>query len=244
MNLARANLNATLRTRILGILIFTLLLVACGSSDLSSFGSPDDDESYWPTELDFFQAWGLREPKERLPRDAESTFQQYVSLWVAKIVTTRGQLNKESFSSLVSESSPNLGFSYFQALLNLSESDQTTAPWLFYPQTRTESIVGCRLVYSAARHRSGVSVEFFVGSLAEYCTETAWPEYASSTDSDEDWIQYLNRRLGGAVEISPGLYSNVPLTHPFSTPTPQELQTEREENRRWKLPIFGVPSDK
>ena len=203
MNLARANLNATLRTRILGILFFTLLLVACGSSDLSSFGSPDDDESYWPTELDFFQAWGLREPKERLPRDAESTFQQYVSLWVAETVTTRGQLNKESFSSLVSESSPNLGFSSFQAmtpLLNLSASDQTTAPWLFYPQTRTESIVGCGLVYSAARHLHGVSVEFFLGSLAEYCTGTAWPEYASSTDSDEDWIQYLNRRNGPLVE--------------------------------------------
>jgi len=198
MNLARAKLNATSRTRILGILIFTLLLVACGSSDVSSFGSPDDDESYWPTELDFFQAWGLREPKERLPRDAESTFQQYVSLWVVETVITRGQLNNESFSSLVSEPSPNLGFSSFQAmtpLLNLSESDQTTAPWLFYPQTRTESIVGCGLVYSAARHRGGVAVEFFVGSLAEYCTGTAWPEYASSTDSDEDWIQYLNRRL-------------------------------------------------
>jgi len=37
-------------------------------------------------------------------------------------------------------------------------------------------------------------VEYFAGSLGEYCTETAWPEYASSTDSDEDWIQYLNRR--------------------------------------------------
>ena len=198
MNLARANLNATLRTRILGILIFTLLLVACGSSDLSSFGSPDDDESYWPTELDFFQAWGLREPKERLPRDAESTFQQYVSLWVVETVITRGQLNNESFSSLVSESSPNLGFSSFHAmtaLLNLPESDQTTAPWLFNPHTRAESIVGCGLAYSAVRHRRGVVMDFFVGSLAEYCTGTAWPEYASSTDSDEDWIQYLNRRL-------------------------------------------------
>ena len=176
MNLARANLNATLRTRILGILFFTLLLVACGSSDLSSFGSPDDDESYWPTELDFFQAWGLREPKERLPKDAESTFQQYVALWVAETVITSGQLNKESFSSLVSESSHDLGLSSFQAmtlLLNLSESDQTTALWLFYPQTRSESIVGCGLAYSAKRHRSGVSVEFFVGSLAEYCTGTA-----------------------------------------------------------------------
>ena len=222
MNLARANLNATLRTRILGILIFTLLLVACGSSDLSSFGSPDDDESYWPTELDFFQAWGLREPKERLPRDAESTFQQYVSLWVAEIVTTRGELNKESFSSLVSESSPNLGFSSFQAmtpLLNLSETAQTTAFWLFYPQTRTESIVGCGLVYSAARHRKGVAMEFFVGSLAEYCTETAWPEYASSTDSDEDWIQYLNRRNG-------------PLVEPTRTPLEEKLYGSTES-------IFG-----
>ena len=222
MNLARANLNATLRTRILGILIFTLLLVACGSSDWSSFGSPVDDESYWPTELDFFQAWGLREPKEKLPKDAESTFQQYVSLWVAETVITRGQLNKESFSSLVSESSPNLGFSSFQAmtpLLNLSEAAQTTAFWLFYPQTRTESIVGCGLVYSAARHRKGVAMEFFVGSLAEYCTETAWPEYASSTDSDEDWIQYLNRRNG-------------PLVEPTRTPLEEKLYGSTES-------IFG-----
>jgi hypothetical protein len=201
MNLARANLNATLRTRILGILIFTLLLVACGSSDLSSFGSPDDDESYWPTELDFFQAWGLREGYGPLPRDVESAFQQYVSLWVAETVITSGQLNKESFSSLVSESSPDLGLSSFQAmtpLLNLSETAQTTALWFFYPQTRSESIVGCGLVYSAARHRS-MSGKWAL-SLGEYCTGRVWPEYASSTYSDEDWIQYLNRRFGPLVE--------------------------------------------
>jgi hypothetical protein len=120
-------------------------------------------------------------------------------------VITRGQLNKESFSSLVIDPSTNLlGFNSslqlrsYQAmkpLLNLSESDQTTGHWLFYPQTRTESIVGCGLVYSAVRHRS-MSGQW---AMSGYCT-SAWIEYASSTNSDEDWIQYLNRRNGPLVE--------------------------------------------
>ena len=62
-------------------------------------------------------------------------------------------------------------------------------------------------------------MEFFVGSLAEYCTETAWPEYASSTDSDEDWIQYLNRRNG-------------PLVEPTRTPLEEKLYGSTES-------IFG-----
>ena len=174
--------------------------------------SPTPVVVFWPAQIDFLRGWGGRQPWTELPRDVDSTFLAYRSLWVAETVIDSGQWSQEAFRSFVSGSTPDFPSRSRAAIDKLLEHPKDvvdSALWIYEPRTKSEATVGCGLAYNAARQRFGSFLNS-LGGLSEYCTKDfgAWNTYRSYTYQDDDssrrwvqengdWIDYIASRLLG-----------------------------------------------
>jgi hypothetical protein len=154
---------------------------------------------YEPTEADFLRAWGAKVPQVGLPRDVDSTFRQYVSLWTVESAIASEEMNKVSFTKFVSGATPEIyvrSFAAFYALLKHPDNVVQETPWIYRPETREQGLLGCGLAYTAAKQRFG-SWLGTLGTLVEYCDQRAWNNYLAFGETDSDWIEFLKTQLFG-----------------------------------------------